>query len=99
MRYSDEGIGHKSTCRALGNSQLGDSPDLQYDIDESEWLDENDIFIITQHNGEQQSAEHSEDEGKEDAESQDSDDIGVSGGEIEEEGSGGVDDVDEHDTL
>ena len=69
MQYSNEGIEHKSTCWALSNSQLGDSPDLRYDIDESEWLDENDIFIVTQHNGEQQSAEHSEDKGEEDAES------------------------------
>ena len=91
MRYSDEGIGHKSTRQALGNSQIGDSPDLQYDVDESEWLDENDVFIITK----EQSAEHSEDGGEEDK-SEDSEDMGVSSN---EEDSGGEDDIDEHDTL
>ncbi|KAH9953049.1 hypothetical protein BGW80DRAFT_1185385 [Lactifluus volemus] len=42
MRYSGEGVGHKSTRRALRDARFGNP----YEIDEAEWIDEDDTLMV-----------------------------------------------------
>jgi hypothetical protein len=55
-QYSGEGIGHKSTCHALRDTQVSDDTvtGFQYGMDESEWLDEGDTFIVTRGTNEEE---------------------------------------------
>ena len=54
MRYSGEGIGHKSTCRAI-RSASGTDSHLHHKLDECEWFDEEDILVVPGSDGDTQS--------------------------------------------
>lgn len=51
MRYSGEGMGHRSTRRAVGNALSRNGANLHYEMDDSEWFDEDDVFVVPQTNG------------------------------------------------
>lgn len=46
MRYSGEGVGHKSTRRALRDARFGNP----YEVDGAEWIDEDDTVLAAGRN-------------------------------------------------